>query len=106
MRQVRLLASWEVAVKWARVSDRVATSSLRWAIVAMSSRGDFEVVSWHESEEAALEEIGAVMGEWFSLSVVEVRSEWVRHHVDRSRATVRAISQLAIEVVTEKRGRL
>lgn len=93
-------------MRWARVDDRMAVSPLRWAIVGMMSRGDFEVVSWHEGEREAAAAVAEVVGEWLALSVVEVRSEWVRAHVDRTKSTVRAISKLAIEVATEKRRRL
>lgn len=63
--------SWRTchACGYSRRGGRV---SLRWAIVAMSSRGDFEVVSWHDSEQEAAEAVGEVVGEWLAIDVARV----------------------------------
>lgn len=96
-------------MRWQRVPELHADHAelLRWAVVAMTRAGEFEVLSWHASQEAAEEAVREVPpGVWFCLSVAEVRSEWLPAVPSRTRSTLRAVAKLAMGIVGGRRGQL
>ena len=95
-------------MRWQRVPELEADHPelLRWLVVAMTHAGEFEVISWHASQEQAEEAVREQRGLWSCLSVANVRSEWLRKVPTGERSTLRELARLMLRPVCERRGRL